>query len=227
MNTLLSANLLQIESSWILLEFSKSTLHKPTWLITTSTNLNSKGIPSTPATEQGGNQVELPTNYLPIRAIQAVEELAKVLKQFCTTTSGKEHFHHISPPCITTKQFLFLLWEQLPTPLPLCLLQFCHKIPMTPPPTCPYQGIPSKRMSLYTSALKMAYVRSLQWWHTWPFEETAKLFCFQNGHPLTYEHFISLWHWPIQVHRSHHRIGATTTAAQCGIPDSTIHLPSR
>ena len=108
---------------------------------TTSTNLNSKGIPSIPATEQGGNQVELPTIDLPIRAIQAVEELAKVLKQFCTSTSGKEHFHHISSPCITAKQFLFLLWEQLPTPLPLCLLQFCHKTPTTPPPTCPYQGI--------------------------------------------------------------------------------------
>ena len=67
------------------------------------------------ATTQGGNQVELQTTDLPMRAIQTMEELAKVLTQFCTTTSGKKHLHHISPPCRIAKQFSFLLVAIFPS----------------------------------------------------------------------------------------------------------------
>ena len=45
---------------------------------------------SPPATEQGGSQLETPAANLQRRAIQAAEELAKVLKQFHPPTPGKE-----------------------------------------------------------------------------------------------------------------------------------------
>lgn len=144
-----------MKSSWILSEIFKSTLRKPTWLTTTSTNLNSPH-----ATTQGGNQVELQTTDLPMKAIQAMEELAKVLKQFCTTTSGKKHLHHISPPCRIAKQFSFLLVAIFPSSVILSFqlllpyfwfLDLYCNYPMSalllhwPPPSCsckPHSNFP-------------------------------------------------------------------------------------
>ena len=74
---------------------------------------------SPPTTKQGRSQLKTPAANLPMRAIQATEELAKVLKQFHPPTLGKNNFYPI--PKIYPLSLLKIQApsEQLPIPSPL------------------------------------------------------------------------------------------------------------